>query len=326
MKIKRGDIYYIELYLEPGKISDHNKRSNGTLSFTGVELMDAIVSAGMPDIYLNKANKRNRKEEIYFKIKLFETYVALLPNGELLFDPARKVYLDSTEIGAINYWIGMILITVLGKKKYGYEYMVHLSMVLKLSSQPPIEKYQFLSANGKTTYKSPDLIAMNNLGGYYGVFESKGCSEYKKETMEKGFVQAKSIEKINTESPKNSLVVMTVTGKDKIEIIEKDPEGEEGRIKVNLSFLQMCHYLPIVELIVELGPEEQEDWTFGSLVYEEEKYSIGIPTILYKELLPIAEGKEENLLDEFLEKISSKETYLLDIVPDEARQHILHVK
>ena len=326
MKIKRGDIYYIELYLEPGKISDHNKRSNGTLSFTGVELMDAIVSAGMPDIYLNKANKRNRKEEIYFKIKLFETYVALLPNGELLFDPARKVYLDSTEIGAINYWIGMILTTVLGKKKYGYEYMVHLSMVLKLSSQPLIEKYQFLSANGKTTYKSPDLIAMNNLGGYYGVFESKGCSEYKKETMEKGFVQAKSIEKINTESPKNSLVVMTVTGKDKIEIIEKDPEGEEGRIKVNLSFLQMCHYLPIVELIVELGPEEQEDWTFASLVYEEEKYSIGIPTVLYKELLPIAEGKEENLLDEFLEKISSKETYLLDIVPDEARQHILHVK
>ena len=95
------------------------------------------------------------------------------------------------------YWLGMILTTVLGKKKYSYEYMVHLSMVLKLSSQPPIEKYQFLSANGKTTYKSPDLIAMNNLGGYYGVFESKGCSEYKKETMEKGFVQAKSIEKIN---------------------------------------------------------------------------------------------------------------------------------
>ena len=52
MKIKRGDIYYIDLYLEPGKISDHNKRSNGTLSFTGVELMDAIVSAGMPHMLL----------------------------------------------------------------------------------------------------------------------------------------------------------------------------------------------------------------------------------------------------------------------------------
>lgn len=149
MKIKRGDIYYIELYLEPGKISDHNKRSNGTLSFTGVELMDAIVSAGMPDIYLNKANKRNRKEEIYFKIKLFETYVALLPNGELLFDPARKVYLDSTEIGAINYWIGMILITVLGKKKYGYEYMVHLSMISNFSSHPRIKNSDFFQLMAK---------------------------------------------------------------------------------------------------------------------------------------------------------------------------------
>ena len=172
MKIKRGDIYQIKLYLEPEKISDHNRRDNGTLSFTGVELIDAIVSVGMPDVYLTEKKIIDRKEEIYFKIRLFETFVSLLPKGELSFDLERKDYLDSTEVGAINYWLGMILTTVLGKKKYSYEYMVHLSMVLKLSSQPPIEKYQFLSANGKTTYKSPDLIAMNNLGGYYGVFES----------------------------------------------------------------------------------------------------------------------------------------------------------
>ena len=48
-------------------------------------------------------------------------------------------------------------------------------------------------------------------------------------------------------------------------------------------------------------------------------YSIGIPTVLYKELLLIAEGKESKLYwKNFLKKISSKETYLLDIVPDEA--------
>ena len=37
---------------------------------------------------------------------------------------------------------------------------------------------------------------------------------------------------------------MTVTGKDKIEIIEKDPEGEEGRIKfkfpTNVSLFADC--------------------------------------------------------------------------------------
>ena len=224
MKIKRGDIYQIKLYLEPKKISDHNRRDNGTLSFTGVELIDAIVSVGMPDVYLTEKKIIDRKEEIYFKIRLFETFVSLLPKGELSFDLARKDYLDSTEVGAINYWLGMILTTVLGKKKYSYEYMVHLSMVLKLSSQPPIEKYQFLSANGKTTYKSPDLIAINNSNRYYGVFESKGYSAYDSNAMERGYIQAKSIDKINGKPPKNSLVVMTVTGK-RIEITEKYPEG-----------------------------------------------------------------------------------------------------
>ena len=317
MKIKRGDIYQIKLYLEPEKISDHNRRDNGTLSFTGVELIDAIVSVGMPDVYLTEKKIIDRKEEIYFKIRLFETFVSLLPKGELSFDLARKDYLDSTEVGAINYWLGMILTTVLGKKKYSYEYMVHLSMISNFSSHPRIKKHRFFSVNGKTTYKSPDLIAINNSNRYYGVFESKGYSAYDSNAMERGYIQAKSIDKINGKPPKNSLVVMTVTGK-RIEITEKDPEGGMEQIEVNLSFLQIYHYLPIVELIVELGPEEQEDWTFGSLVYEEEKYSIGIPTVLYKELLPIAEGKEENLLEKLLEKISSKETYLLDIVPDEA--------
>lgn len=64
--------------------------------------------------------------------------------------------------------------------------------------------------------------------------------------MERGYIQAKSIDKINGKLPKNSLVVMTVTGK-RIEITEKDPEGGTTQIKVNLSFLQMYHYLPIVD-------------------------------------------------------------------------------
>lgn len=143
--------------------------------------------------------------------------------------------------------------------------------------------------------------------------------------MERGYIQAKSIDKINGKPPKNSLVVMTVTGK-RIEITEKDPEGGMEQIEVNLSFLQIYHYLPIVELIIELRPEKQENWTFGSLAYEGEKYSIGIPTVMYEVLLPIAKGKEGKLPERLLKKISSNETYLLDIIPDEARQHILYVK
>lgn len=91
----------------------------------------------------------------------------------------------------------------------------------------------------------------------------------------------KSIDKINGKPPKNSLVVMTVTGK-RIEITEKDPEGGMEQIEVNLSFLQIYHYLPIVELIIELRPEKQENWTFVHSHMREEKYSIGIPTVMYE--------------------------------------------
>lgn len=78
--------------------------------------MDAIVSAGMPDIYLNKANKRNRKRRYISKLNCLKHMLLYRQMENFLFDPARKVYLDSTEIGAINYWIGMILTTVLGRK------------------------------------------------------------------------------------------------------------------------------------------------------------------------------------------------------------------
>ena len=61
MKIKRGDIYQIKLYLEPKKISDHNRRDNGTLSFTGVELIDAIVSVGMPGHEIGAVNTGHRQ-------------------------------------------------------------------------------------------------------------------------------------------------------------------------------------------------------------------------------------------------------------------------
>ncbi len=46
----------------------------------------------------------------------FETYVALLPNGELLFDPARKVYLDSAAVESVDA-------TVVEKKQGIYTHM-----------------------------------------------------------------------------------------------------------------------------------------------------------------------------------------------------------
>lgn len=121
--------------------------------------------------------------------------------------------------------------------------------------------------------------------------------------MEHGYTQANSIKKINGKKPKNSLVVMTQTGTKEIKMIEKDPEGENCEINVNLDFLHIYHFLPIVELIMELNPEEREGYSYGSLIYENESYSIGVPSALYKELLPIVKDeKKPKLVNSFIKK------------------------
>lgn len=328
MKIKRGEKYTVYLYREPSMIFDHSKKQcNDYLNFTGLDLIEAIVSAGMPDIYLTKIEKRNRREEIYFKIKLFETYVVSSTKGVLSFDFSRKNYLDSTEIGAINYWIGMILITVLGKKKYNYDFMVHLSMIESFSSKICLKKRPFFSSTGTITFKSPDLLAISSVRNEYGVFEAKGYSKYNKTAMEHGYTQAHSIKKINGKKPEISLVVMTLTGTKEIRMIKKDPEGENCKINVNLDFLHMYHFLPIVELITELDLEERDGYSYGSLIYENENYSIGVPTALYKELLPIANGENETEISELIyNKISSEEMSLFDFISDKSKEKLFCVE
>ena len=62
MKIRRTQNYYVDLYKESKNIFDHKKIYDGRLQFTGLELIEAIVSVGMPDVYLTKSEKRNRRE------------------------------------------------------------------------------------------------------------------------------------------------------------------------------------------------------------------------------------------------------------------------
>lgn len=326
MKIKRKEIYSIDLYEEPHIISDHNKVFTKTLTFTGLELIEAIVSAGMPDVYLTKSEKRNRREEIYFKVRLFETYVVSSAGGRLSFDTSRKKYLDSTEVGAINYWIGMVLITVLGQKEYDYDFMVHLSMIKSFSSKVYMKKRPFFSTDGKITFKSPDLLAINILKNTYGIFESKGYSNYNKKAMEQGYKQAKSIKRINGNPPKNRLVVMVQTGSKEILIIEKDPEGEDCEINIDLDFLYLYHFLPIVELIMELNPEKHGDRMYGSLKYGDDSYSISIPLDLYQGFSKILNSNKETFLDESVFEAFFTEMHLSQLISEKLKKKVLCVE
>ena len=314
MKISAQKSYCVNLYEESQDKITHNRTYTGELKFTGVELVGAIISAGMPDIYLTKNEKRKHKEEINFKIKLFETYVVSSDDGKLSFDFSRKTYLDSTEIGAINYWIGMILITLLGQKKYKYDFMVHLSMIGSFSSKIQIKKKPFMSVSQKATFKSPDLLAINTSKNTYGVFESKGYSDYNRKAIERGYDQAKSIERINGKSPNHRLVVMTQTGSKEIQMIEKDPEGEGCYIIINPVFLHLYYFWPIAELITELKPKENSNQVIGLLKHEEEYYNITLPLELYKFLLQLIEADNEEDIEKLIFERYSSENYLSDLI------------
>lgn len=289
MKIKKKSDYYIDLYEENQNRIDHTRTFVETLKVTGLDIIDAIISAGMPDIYLTQDEKCNRRDEISFKIKLFETFVSTDNANKLCFDRSKKKYLDSSEVGAINYWIGMILITILGKKKYQYEFIVHLSKLNEFSNTITLKKLKYLSATGKTIYKSPDLIAINCHMNRYGVFEAKGYSSYNKDTMERGYEQAKSIKRINGKKPHDTYVVMTITGQKTIFMIRKDPEGQEAEIEISNTFLNLYHYLPIVELMDELSAEEQNGRLCAQYENSGDTYSISIPCELNKILSPLLE-------------------------------------
>ncbi len=120
---------------------------------------------------------------------------------------------------------------------------------------------------------------------------------------------------------------MTQTGTKEIKMIEKDPEGENCEINVNLDFLHIYHFLPIVELIMELNPEEREGYSYGSLIYENESYSIGVPSALYKELLPIVKDEKETEISELIyKKIDSKEMYFFELISNKSKEKILCIE
>lgn len=263
MKINMNTTYCIYVDQENPDQKTHTIISKSeTFRFTGAELTNAIITAGMPDVYLRKANSVSRKNQIKFKTYLMETFlkeVEIDSEYYLSFNHLQKKFLDSTEVGAINYWIGMVFITLRAKKKYKYDYLVHLSMIKEFSHTIKLDSKVYITANGRESSLSPDLVAVkaiNKNDFKYGIFESKGYYKYSSVVMEHGWEQAKSVKYINSKEPSHNFVSMTETGGNCIRMIEKDPVSEDGEIDINTELMFLYHFIPIVELVRELQTDE----------------------------------------------------------------------
>ncbi|WP_314964793.1 hypothetical protein [Oribacterium sinus] len=263
MKINMNTTYCIIVDQENPDQKKHKIISeNEKFCFTGAELTNAIITAGMPDVYLRKENSVSRKNQIKFKTYLIETFlkeVEIDSEHYLAFNHSQKIFLDSTEVGAINYWIGMVFITLRAKKKYKYDYLVHLSMIKEFSHTIKLNSKVYITPKGRESSLSPDLVAVKAIDKNdfkYGIFESKGYYEYSSVAMEHGWEQAKSVKYINSKEPSHTFVAMTETGGNCIRMIEKDPVSEDGEIDINIKLIFLYHFIPIVELVRELQADE----------------------------------------------------------------------
>lgn len=263
MKINMNTTYCIIVDQENPDQKKHKIISeNEKFCFTGAELMNAIITAGMPDVYLRKEKRVSRKNQIKFKTYLIETFlkeIEIDSKHYLSFNHSQKKFLDSTEVGAINYWIGMVFITLRAKNKYKYDYLVHLSMIKEFSHTIKLKTKVYITPKGRESSLSPDLVAVKAIDKNdfkYGIFESKGYYKYSSVAMEHGWEQAKSVKYINSKEPSHSFVAMTETGGNCIRMIEKDPVSEDGEIDINIKLIFLYHFIPIVELVRELQADE----------------------------------------------------------------------
>ena len=72
---------------------------------------------------------------------------------------------------------------------------------------------------------------------------------------------------------------------------------------------------------VDYGIESSEGYSYGSLIYENESYSIGVPSALYKELLPIVKDEKETEISELIyKKIDSKEMYFFELISNKSKE------
>ncbi len=295
MKIDKSKTYTINLTEEKDKIrEEHKVLVDSTLTFSGLDLLRAIMHSGILPSYLYS---RNRIDELRFKIALVQS--ALEEKKEIKIDKVTGVkeiinwlvlskntfdFLDPSEKGFIRYWIGMFFTTLLAMKKYGYKYVVHYyKFINSVLYKTPTE---FISITGSSisedSESTPDLIALTKKLDEYGVFEAKGRGQYKIGTMQNAYDQVKRVEKINGIKVKENIASCVLLSEKDLKIRFRDPEGDE-EIVFDKYLAILWQYESIYELLKEGNAEEQDGYRVLKIKNElnESDYEIKMNSNVY---------------------------------------------
>lgn len=270
------ETYKILIEYSDFNCSDIMKYFNGMteLEFTGEELYEAVITCGMPFFYLTRNTFKKREEEIIYKIYLLNTALKV-DQGYLVFSD-KMDYLDSTERGYLNYYVGMFITKLVSSKIFGFDYLVHLSIA---------KRYMSIKFNSK---KQPDLIAFNIRDDCYSIFEAKGRTRLDARMLKTAKEQVQAIKWISGSRHSNGIVSAVHPFDGIVKCHLKDPETKEkNNFDISKIRLIWLYYEPIYLLLKESNEEynsqkdEKKEMQHNIQIEKNMILTISMPSGLY---------------------------------------------
>lgn len=222
------------------------------LLFMGQDLINTVVTCGLPSFYLSKNIIKRRSDEIRYKWNLLNTALDVDKENYLIFSDKMK-YLDETERVYLMYYVGMFITKLISDKIFGYDYLVHLGIV---------SAYKNIVFETK---KRPDLIAFHQNDNDYSVFEAKGRTQVRNAVFEYAKKQVSAVKWMNGTKLKNGVVsvvhpVSYITNH-RVQCNIKDPEViGDMNLDISKSELIWLYYEPIFALLKEEGNLGEEHY------------------------------------------------------------------
>lgn len=238
-KVVRNNNFKIHIdYSDFSKIDEVKYFNNmAFLEISWDELLDAIVTCGMPLYYLTNWNKKMRKKEIDFKIQLVDMSLEIDYSGYLTLSN-KLDYLDSSEKVFVMYYLGMLFTKIASKKIFGYDYLVHLKLA---------EKYKSIKYNSK---KRPDFLGFNLSDNDYAIFEAKGRMQLRNALFTTAKKQVNSVTWLQGSKAKLGIVSVVHVKNNQLWCHLKDPEPtSENQFEFDKIDLIDFYYSPIFDLI-----------------------------------------------------------------------------
>lgn len=296
----------------------HNHQDLSYLDFYGRDLLNAIFVMGLlPSETKSQEVELSRIDEIKFKRHMIQSVLKVdedhMGNRYLVLDDDKTIYFDSSEMGATNYWLGMIFSTLLAMYRYGFKYVIHYKRFEKSTyCTQKIDKISYRdSLTGKIVQMSaPDLIAMNGKYCNYGAFEAKGYNQFRNKIVEKAINQVQQIKAINGEKNILKIVSYSCITNSGINLSSIDPMGGNIELSFNRKIALLWQYLPIAELFAELIQRDQSNLhVHGNYIMYSGEVFDGIRQMLFRYDVFLMLIREFNLYHYVNEQYGSYKIY-----------------